>query len=62
MLNREVRTLKVTGMVRPADIGPANTVQSSFIAQFCVSYIGKGPESAYTNQGWGGLLFNRLLP
>jgi flagellar L-ring protein precursor FlgH len=62
VLNREVRTLKVTGIVRPADIGPANTVQSSFIGQFCVSYIGKGPESAYTNHGWGGMLLNRILP
>jgi flagellar L-ring protein precursor FlgH len=62
VLNREVRTLKVSGVVRPADIGPFNTVQSSFIGNFTVAYIGKGPESSYTNQGWGGLILNKILP
>ncbi len=61
-LNREVRVLRVTGVVRPADIGPANTVQSQSIADFVVNYSGRGPESSYTNHGWWGRALNVLWP
>lgn len=61
-LNREVRVLRVTGVVRPADIGPTNTVQSQYIADFNVNYAGRGPESAYTNQGFLGRALNVLWP
>jgi len=59
---REWRTLRVTGIVRPADIGPFNTVQSQFIANFQMIYEGRGPESSYTNHGWGGRIMNVLWP
>jgi flagellar L-ring protein precursor FlgH len=62
ILNREVRSLRVTGLVRPADIGPFNTVQSQYIGNFQVTYVGRGPESNYTNQGWGGRIINALWP
>lgn len=61
-LNREVRTLRVTGVVRPADIGAQNTVQSQYIADFAVTYLGRGPESSYTNHGWWGRALNVLWP
>ncbi len=62
ILTREVRTLHIMGLVRPADIGPFNTVQSQFVANLFVSYAGRGPESSYTNQGYGGRIFNKLWP
>jgi len=62
MITREMRTLRVMGIVRPADIGPANTVQSQYLANLSISYAGRGPESSYTNQGWGGRIFNKLWP
>jgi flagellar L-ring protein FlgH len=62
MVTRELRTLRLQGLVRPADIGPFNTVQSQFIADLRFSYDGKGPESNYTNQNWGGRIFNALWP
>lgn len=61
-LNREVRLLRVSGVVRPADIGPSNTVLSQYIADFNVNYAGRGPESAYTNQGFLGRALNVLWP
>ena len=61
-MNREVRVLRVTGVVRPADIGPSNTVQSQFLADFVVNYAGRGPESSYTNHGWWGRAMNALWP
>lgn len=62
LITREMRILRLQGIVRPADIGPFNTVQSQFVADLRVTYEGKGPESAYTNNGWGGRIFNRLWP
>ena len=62
MIARELRTLRVAGVVRPADIGPFNTVQSQYIANLQINYSGRGPESSYTNQGWGGRIFNKLWP
>jgi flagellar L-ring protein FlgH len=62
VVSRETRMLKVTGIVRPGDIGPYNQVQSQFIANFTVTYQGRGPETNYSNQGWGGRLMNVLWP
>lgn len=61
-VTREIRVLGVTGVVRPADIGAYNTVQSQYIADFDVVYWGRGPESAYTNHGWWGRVLNVLWP
>jgi flagellar L-ring protein FlgH len=62
MIARELRTLRVMGIVRPADIGPFNSVQSQFLANLHISYDGRGPESSYMNNGWGGRIFNKLWP
>jgi flagellar L-ring protein precursor FlgH len=62
VVSREMRMLKVTGVVRPADIGPFNQIQSQYIANFNVIYEGRGPETNYSNQGWGGRIFNVLWP
>jgi flagellar L-ring protein FlgH len=62
MIAREMRTLRVMGIVRPADIGPFNSVQSQYLANLHISYDGRGPESSYTNQGWGGRIWNKLWP
>ena len=62
MITREMRTLRLTGIVRPADISPNNVVQSSYIGNLYISYEGRGPESAATNQNWGGRIFNKLWP
>lgn len=62
VVSREIRLLRVNGVVRPADIGAFNTVQSSFIADFVVVYAGRGPESSYTNHGWWGRVLNVVWP
>ena len=62
VVSREVRILRVSGVVRPADIGPFNTVQSQYIGHFDVIYMNRGPESAYTNQGWWGRMLNVVWP
>jgi len=58
----ESRVLVVSGIVRPFDVRPDNTVQSRFIANLEVAYHGKGPESSFSNQGWLGRLTNKIWP
>jgi flagellar L-ring protein FlgH len=58
----EQRVLRVTGVVRPADIGQNNTVQSQFIANFKITYLGKGPESKAVNQGIFSRFLNMIWP
>src|SRR5208282_5842032 len=60
IINGEERTLRITGFVRPQDIGAGNTVQSQFIGNFQLSLLGHGPDSAYLNNGWLGHLVNHL--
>lgn len=58
----ERRDLRITGIVRPADIGAQNTVESRFVANFRITYIGHGPSSRYVEQGWWGRVWNALWP
>ena len=62
VVSGELRTLVISGIVRPLDIRPDNTIRSQFIANFRVDYLGKGPESEFTNQGWFGKTLNALWP
>jgi flagellar L-ring protein FlgH len=59
---REIRTLHVSGVIRQGDIGPSNTIQSSFVANFVVRYAGRGPESSYYNNGWWNSFLNVVWP
>ncbi len=58
----EERTLRVSGVVRPMDIGAQNTVQSQFIANFQVGYVGHGPDTTFTRYGWFGRAMNFIWP
>jgi flagellar L-ring protein precursor FlgH len=62
VIANEERMMRVSGIVRPVDIGVANTVLSQFVANFTVEYIGHGPESSYTNPGWLGRFMNKVWP
>ena len=58
----EWRKLKVSGIVRLNDIGPANTIDSANVADFRVAYAGDGDETTFSNQGWLAKRLNRWLP
>ncbi len=57
MVQGEERVLRVSGAVRPIDIGLGNVVESGYIADFKAVYQGKGLESGYIGHGW----FNKAL-
>lgn len=61
-LNNENQTIRVTGIVRPADITRENVVLSSDVAQLSVHLQGKGVVSQPLNPGWLYRILNRFLP
>lgn len=62
LLSGEERLLRVSGVVRPVDIGSGNIVQSQSIANFHVTYDGRGAESSFSNQGWFSQFLNHVWP
>jgi flagellar L-ring protein precursor FlgH len=58
----EERVLRFTGVVRQQDIRVGNTVPSQAVANFRVSYLGRGPESRAVNQNLVGRVVNLLWP
>lgn len=62
VITREVRTLRLCGVIRPLDIAFDNTIPSTFVANFQIQYLGRGVETDYTNQGWFSRTLNRLWP
>jgi flagellar L-ring protein precursor FlgH len=47
----EERMLRITGVVRPADIAVGNTITSGQIANFRITYLGRGPTTRNNRQG-----------
>jgi flagellar L-ring protein precursor FlgH len=62
VVSGEERVLRITGIVRQADIANGNVVPSNMVANFRISYLGRGPESRFSNQNYAGRIFNRLWP
>jgi flagellar L-ring protein precursor FlgH len=58
----EQRTIRVSGIIRPENIGPNDAIQSQFVANFTIEYFGKGVETSYINHGWLGRVMNKLWP
>ncbi len=56
-INRERGIVEVSGIVRPEDIMPDNTVLSINIADAKIKYIGRGYVSGGTKKG----IFHRLI-
>ena len=58
----DIRTLKLTGIVRPFDLLPGNAVPSHLIANLGLRLQGGGTTDSFTNQGWLGRRLNRNWP
>lgn len=57
-LNQGDEYVRLTGLVRPADIGTDNTVPSSKIADARIAYGGTGEFDEVNSQGWLSRFFN----
>lgn len=51
-LNNGDEYIRLTGVIRPADISPANQIQSTKIANARIQYSGKGSFSQSQEKGW----------
>lgn len=62
-LNQGDEVIRIRGIVRPADIAPDNTVDSSRVAEARIAYTGRGALGNANAQGWLGRFFNsRWMP
>ena len=60
-LNQGEEFVRISGIVRPYDIGTDNTVLSSKVADARIVYSGKGPLADANRQGWLARFFSRPL-
>jgi flagellar L-ring protein FlgH len=58
----EERMLRISGVIRQQDIVYGNIIPSTSVANFRISYLGRGPESRFANQNYLSRLVNRIWP
>lgn len=58
----EQRTLVMSGVVRPIDLGPDNKIHSRYIADLRTVYEGEGASRRFVRQGWLSRAANKVWP
>jgi len=61
-VNFEQRILHVSGLVRPVDISPDNSISYEKIAEARISYGGRGRITEVQQPGWGQQIWDRVSP
>ena len=56
-INDGFEYIRISGIVRPEDLSPNNTVSSAKVADATIQYVGDGPGSESTRMGWLSRLF-----
>ena len=62
IINNERQYITVTGVVRPEDIGPDNSVSSDLLADARLAYSGRGVLSDKQRPGWLGRVVDFVWP
>jgi flagellar L-ring protein precursor FlgH len=62
VVNFEQRTLQVSGIIRPTDISPDNTISYEKIAEARIAYGGTGRITEVQQPGWGQQIWDRVSP
>ncbi len=57
-INQGQELVRISGIVRPQDIGPDNVVPSSRVADARISYTGRGTLADANSRGWLSRFFN----
>jgi flagellar L-ring protein precursor FlgH len=60
-INQGYEYVRLSGIVRPQDITPQNTVESTRIADPTISYVGEGALADANSMGWLTRFFNSAL-
>lgn len=61
-INRGDEYIRLSGLIRPTDIGPDNRVASTRIANAQISYSGAGEVANASRQGWLQRFFSAVSP
>ena len=61
-LSEGSEVIQVSGVIRPQDVSPNNTVLSRRLAHSQIAYRGSGDLAAASTPGWGTKLLNRVWP
>jgi flagellar L-ring protein precursor FlgH len=61
-VNYELRQLHITGVIRPPDIDPDNSIPYEKIAEMRVAYGGRGTLSELQQPRWGAQIWDILFP
>jgi flagellar L-ring protein FlgH len=61
-VNAELRILTITGVARPTDIQPNNTISYERIAEARISYGGRGRITEVQQPAYGQQILDRLSP
>jgi flagellar L-ring protein precursor FlgH len=61
-VNAELRILNIAGIVRPADIGPNNTIPYERIAEARISYGGRGRLTEVQQPPYGTQILDNISP
>ncbi len=60
-LNQGNEYIRVSGIIRPADIDASNSVSSNAIADATIMYVGDGALAEGNRMGWAARIFNHWL-
>ena len=60
-VNDEIRTLRISGLVRGLDVTPMNTVGSAMVAEARISIFGEGGGARQVTRGPVGAMFDTLI-
>jgi flagellar L-ring protein precursor FlgH len=60
-VNADTQTIKFSGIVRPEDVDPDNTVASSAVADARIEVLGKGPIDRHVKPGFLSRIFQFLF-
>ena len=61
-INREKETITLSGIIRPEDIGPQNTVLSTYVAEAVINYSGNGVLNDKQRPGWAMRILDWIWP
>lgn len=62
LVNGQKQTIKISGVIRPYDISPENTVYSNQLANLKVLFNQDGDESDSTRKPWGSKILEAISP
>ncbi len=62
LINGEKQNIKISGVIRPYDITPENTVESSQLANLKILYEKDGEDNDALKKGWGTRLIETISP